>query len=112
MKSKECANCGSPWHYKTFCPMTKKKRPRQQSEKEQSYQAWKEEVARPAVIARDGNKCSCCNRPARPKEKLDLDHELGKGSHPELKRDINNLQLLCRFPCHRNKTDGKECVHA
>lgn len=81
------------------------------SANEAQYQIWKETVARPAIIARDGNKCSCCGRPAEAGEKLDLEHTLGKGSHPGLKRDLKNLTLMCRFPCHRNKTDGVECVH-
>lgn len=84
---------------------------RRMSAKEQEYQEWKENVARPAVIERDGNMCQCCGRPAYDGEKLDLDHVLGKGSHPELKRNLDNFQLLCRWPCHRNKTDNKECLH-
>lgn len=82
-----------------------------QSAKEKDYQIWKEDTARPAVIERDGNKCQCCRRPAHEGEKLDLDHIKSKGSHPELKRDINNLRLLCRWPCHRNRTDHIPCLH-
>ena len=89
--------------------ITTKKRPRQQSDKEKEYQLWKEETARPFVIERDGNHCACCGRLAHEGEKLDLDHILGKGSHPSLKRDLSNFELLCRFPCHRNKTDELPC---
>lgn len=85
-----------------------KKRPNKQSVKEQGYQAWLRETARPAVIARDGDVCNCCKRVHYPH---DLDHVLNKGSHPELKRDISNLQILGRFPCHRNKTDHIPCYH-
>lgn len=106
-----CKICGSEWHYQTFCPYKKNKRPKQQSDKELEYQEWKEQVARPAVIERDGNHCQCCLRPAYEEEKLDLDHKDGKGSHPKDKRNIKKLQLLCRFPCHRNKTDNKPCPH-
>lgn len=84
---------------------------KRQSTKELEYQAWKEGIARPTIIDRDGNKCQCCGRPAYPEELLDIDHIKSKGSHPELKRDINNMQLLCRFPCHRRKTDRLPCVH-
>lgn len=82
-----------------------------QSAKEIEYQIWKEEIARPYLIERDGNKCDCCNRRARYEEKLDIDHIKNKGSHPELKRRMDNLQLLCRFPCHFNKTNHIECQH-
>lgn len=108
---KECAVCGSPWHYKTFCPYNKKKRPKLQSDKELDYQEWKETVARPAIIRRDGNWCFCCGRPARPSERLDLEHTQPKGSHPELKRQLTNLRLFCRYPCHFNKTNHLECLH-
>lgn len=79
-----------------------------QTAKELEYQIWKEAIARPAVIERDGWGCQCpgvCWNLG-----TDLDHKLGKGSHPGMKRDIANLQLLCR-PCHNNKTDLKECLH-
>lgn len=106
-------------HYSTFCPfkpLTKnalkiRKRIKQQSDKEIEYQRWKEEVARPALIERDGNRCSCCSRPAYEEEKLDIEHTLNKGSHAGLKRDLNNMTLMCRFPCHFHKTNNKPCLH-
>lgn len=117
MKQPRCAYCGSLGHYATFCmvkpkkPIQRLRRPRQMSAKEVQYQVWKETVARPALIARDGNFCSCCGRHAEGGEKLDIEHTLGKGSHPGLKQDINNLTLMCRFPCHRAKTDRVQCNH-
>lgn len=105
-----CKHCGSKWHYSSMCPNIQKPIPRQ-SAKEISYQVWKETVARPFLTKRDGNSCHCCGRPAWEGEKLDIEHELGKGSHPELKKDLDNLRLFCRIPCHRNKTDGKPCLH-
>lgn len=84
---------------------------KQVSDKQAEYNRWLEAVARPYLIERDGNKCSCCTRPALEGEKLDIEHTLGKGSHPELKRDLNNLTLMCRIPCHNNKTDNKPCDH-
>lgn len=84
---------------------------RQRSKKKIAYDEWLKAVVRPFVIERDGNNCVCCGRAAYVDEKLDLDHIKGKGSHPELKRDLDNFQLLCRFPCHRNKTDRVECTH-
>lgn len=125
IKPKPCPECGSIWHSKMYhkprkpiairtslprptAPIKRGKRPKQQSDKEKEYQIWLKEVARPAVILRDGNRCNCCKM---PDNQLDLDHIAGKGSHPELRQSIDNLQLLCRWPCHRNKTDGIDCTH-
>jgi len=118
IKSNPCKTCQSTWHTKAFCPQNRTplkqstKRIKKQSTKELEYQEWKEGVARSYVIARDGNKCRCCWRPAHLGEKLDLNHIDSKGSAPSKKRDLENLELLCRWPCHRNYTDGKECLHA
>lgn len=87
------------------------KRIRRVSLKQAEFLVWIEQVARPAVIARDGNHCRCCKREAYPGEKLDLNHTEGKGAHPESKRDISKLELLCRWPCHRNFTDHIKCLH-
>lgn len=119
--SKVCTVCGKR-AYSDYCVTHKprkaiisKKRPRQQSDKEKEYQVWKETVARPALIGRDGNYCSCCGRPPysdiQHDEHFDIDHIKNKGSHVALKRDLANLQLLCRWPCHSLKTDGKSCLH-
>lgn len=67
---------------------------------------WIREVGRPAVIARDGEACVCCGTPYD----LTIDHIKTKGSRPDLKRDIDNLQLLC-YPCHRLRTDHLPCTH-
>jgi 5-methylcytosine-specific restriction endonuclease McrA len=104
--------------YGSFCIIHKPRKPlpaptrriKQQSAKEKQYQVYKESEMRPAVIARDGNNCYCCTRPAYPGEKLDLEHTLTKGSRPDLKRDIANIKLYCR-PCHNNKTDHRPCPH-
>lgn len=97
-----------PLAVKTTLPRSTK-RIKQQSDKEKQYQVYKETVIRPAVIERDGNACWCCHRPAYDSEKLDLEHTKTKGSRPDLKRDITQIRLYCRFPCHNNKTDGKPC---
>lgn len=110
VKRKPCKHCGKDNHFSFQCFKIKKPI-NKQSDKEKEYQNWKEGVARPYLILRDGNYCSCCKRPARAREKLDIEHTLTKGSRPDLKKDLNNLKLFCRIPCHRLKTDGKLCVH-
>lgn len=131
-KQPSCKYCGSLTHYSYACytqrkpivskaPKTnvrtsttvliRKKRIRQQSDKERAYQIWKETVVLPYLIERDGNKCACCKRPALANEKLDIEHTLTKGSRPDLKRDLDNLSLMCRWPCHFNKTNRIVCAH-
>lgn len=108
--NKICEICGTLGHSKYYCRSRKRKPIKKMSIKEMQYQAWKESTARPLVIDRDGIFCQCpggCTNLG-----TDLEHELGKGSHPELKRDINNLRLFCRYPCHDNKTNNRECIHA
>lgn len=96
--------------YGQYCIQHKpRKRIRQISDKQAEYHKWLEEVARPYLIEKFGNVCSCCMRTF--KTKLDIEHTKEVGSHAELKKDLNNMTLMCRFPCHRNKTDNKECLH-
>lgn len=131
MKNKPCKYCGSIFHFPFQCyqnpkrknsinsqnsqtirtKRTKIKPINKVSTKQSEYLKWREKVVRPFLIDRDGNICQCCKRPAYDNEKLDIDEIKGRGSHPELKRDLNNMQLLCRFPCHRLKTDNKKCNH-
>lgn len=112
-----CRVCGKR-AYSEYCVAHKPRkalrarvRPKKMSVKEKDYQEWKEAVARPYVVQRDNNECACCGRPAYPNEKLDLDHIKGKGSSPKDKRNLHNIQLLCR-PCHFNKTNHYRCEHA
>lgn len=110
-KEVHCSFCGSDKHYVTFCWRRKTKKIRPQSDREIEYQEWKETVARPYLIEEYGNYCHCCLRPAQENENLDIEHTKNKGSHPELKRDLKNMRLYCRYPCHRNKTDNRPCLH-
>lgn len=113
--ARHCLKCGKR-AYSDYCvqhkprkPIVTNKRIKQVSDKQAEYHLWLEEVARPYLIARDGNSCSCCTRPAYEGEKLDIEHTEGVGSHASLKRDLDNMTLMCRFPCHRNKTDNVQC---
>lgn len=108
--NKTCQVCGERGHSKFYC-RKRVYRVKQVSDKQTEYNIWLEDVARPALITRDGNICNCCKRKPSYEAKLDIDHVIGKGTRPDLKRNLDNLQLLCRFPCHRNKTDNKQCQH-
>lgn len=109
--ARHCIIC-SKRAYSDYCVQHKPRKPiNQVSDKQVIYHKWLEAEVRPFLIKRDGNQCSCCHRLAYKNEKLDIEHTLGVGSHANLKRDVNNMTLMCRFPCHRNKTDGIKCVH-
>lgn len=113
MKAPLCSICKGA-HYKTFClrapkkPIKVNKRPRRVSDKQAEYNEWRESVARPYLIDKYGDACSCCGQVHYPH---DIDEIKGRGSHPGLKRDLNNMQLLGRFPCHHLKTINQQCIH-
>jgi len=79
-----------------------KKRPIQRGKEFYRWQTFREEVAIPYLDATFGHKCVECGT----SDNLDVDHILGRGSHPSLKYDLLNLQYLCRTH-HSLKTDGK-----
>lgn len=112
----KCSVCGKR-AYSEYCvqhkprkPIRSYRRPKSVSARELDYQEWKESVARPYLISHYENRCACCDF-FFGTVKLDIDHIKNKGSHPELKRDLGNLQLLCR-QCHARKTDRVACPHA
>ena len=65
---------------------------------------FRDKVARPYLDNKFGHICSVegCNE----MRNLDVDHIKNRGSHPELRYNVNNMQYLCRAH-HREKTDGK-----
>lgn len=107
--AKTCTVCGKR-AYSDYCILHKPRKPiPPQSAKEIDYQEWKESVARPYLIDKYGNVCSCCGKDFGF-VKLDIEHTLTKGSRPDLKRNLDNMTLMCRW-CHSRKTDGKGCLH-
>jgi hypothetical protein len=44
-----------------------------------------------------GCRCQICNK---PDQKVGVFHIIGKGSHPRLRYNKENLLLCCWFPCH------------
>lgn len=63
------------------------------------YKSFRAKTAYPYLVATYGEKCAICGVTGLP---LDVDHKLKRGSHPELKYELTNLQLLCRA-CHDRK---------
>jgi hypothetical protein len=79
------------------------KRPKQIGKGTLKYNEWRDTVARPYLIATFGSRCviTGCSETTG----LDVDHIENRGSHPELKMTVSNVQLMCR-PHHRAKTDN------
>lgn len=112
-----CSNCGSQYHYQTFCtykrresiavntPLPRQTKPISKHGKHAKlWVTFRDKVAIPYLDKKYGHVCAQdgCNE----SEHLDVDHIKNRGSNPDKRYDIHNLQYLCR-PHHRAKTDGK-----
>lgn len=64
------------------------------------YDKWRDNVAIPYLDETFGRKCVDCDAT----EDLQVDHLLGRGSHPHLKMKLFNLQYLCPQH-HHDKTN-------
>lgn len=64
------------------------------------YSAWRDEIAIPFLDENFGHECASCGA----EEDLAVDHILNRGSRPDLKMDLTNVQWLCPI-CHSKKTD-------
>lgn len=102
IKNKPCKECGSVWHtgwvHKERKPMAKT-RMKAYGKQTTRYNQFRDTIARPYLIDKFGEKCAHCGRADLP---LDVDHIKKRGSNPELKYELSNLQLLCR-KCHNRK---------
>lgn len=103
---KACKWCGSQAHYQSFCFKRPKKaikvvaKIKKVGRRENEYRKWRDKVAIPYLDKAFGHKCADCGTT----ENLAVDHIKNRGSHPELKMKLFNVQWLCP-PCHRHKTD-------
>lgn len=115
IKPKPCKICSSPWHTPMFhkerkplprpmAPIKRDKRPKQRGKRSYELSDWVSGVARPYLIENYGEVCNVLG--CYQANALDVDHVVNKGSHPELRMFLGNVQFLCR-PHHREKTDGK-----
>jgi len=83
-------------------PIQAKKRMNPVGKQTRRYTAFRNNVAYPALVERDSERCAMCGKTNIP---LDVDHIKKRGSHPELKYELTNLQLLCRS-CHNAKDNS------
>jgi hypothetical protein len=63
---------------------------------------WK--TLRYKAIVMYGNKCMCCGRSPKDNITIHVDHIKPKSKFPNLKYDINNLQILCH-ECNEAKSN-------
>jgi len=101
---KLCTNCGSTYHYQTFCPYKKRKLIPKKGRETKLYETFRDKVAKPYLDKKFGHVCAVtwCGIT----EGLEVDHIKTRGSRPDLKFDVKNLRYLCG-PHHREVTDGK-----
>jgi 5-methylcytosine-specific restriction endonuclease McrA len=98
-----CVICGKR-AYSDHCVAHKPRKPlASRGKRTVAYEKWRDKVAKPFLDDYRGRKCAVWN--CKETEDLDVDHIKGRGSHPELKMELTNVQYLCRVH-HRLKTDG------
>lgn len=76
----------------------KPKRITRYGKKAMAYSEWRDEVARPYLVATYGNQCALCGAKDR---RLDVDHIAKRrmGGAPSRTMNLENVRLLCRT-CH------------
>lgn len=107
-----CKDCGTTFpRYNTLsticgrCALNRYSKPRQRIRRKGKrtieYEAWRRDVAVPYLDKTYGRKCSVLGCPET--EYLDVQHKQKRGSHPELKMELSNVEYLCR-PHHIEAT--------
>ena len=90
-------------------PLKRSQKPiKQRGKAAKQWDIFRDKVARPYLDTKYGMQCTDCGVYPPKKEygtyyRHDVDHVVGKGSHPELKFDVTNLAYRCRN-CHIAKT--------
>lgn len=103
--AKTCQKCGKRC-YGDFCFIHKpRKQIKQKGKQSIRYEEWRDNIAIPFLDKTYGRICNACKGARCGNRQLDVDHILNRGSHPQLKMSLDNVQYLGRFPCHSEKTD-------
>lgn len=101
--SRKCLVCGKR-AYSDYCFQHKpKKRIAQKGAKTEAYEEWRDNVAIPYLDRTTGRVCQACFGSRCRNRQLDVDHIKKRGSSPDLKMSLDNVQYLGRFPCHYEK---------
>lgn len=106
-ENKVCPICNILGHSRYYCRVRRPKRIPIKGRRTLEYEQWRDEVGIPHLDKTTGRICQACLGDRCGNRQLDVDHILNRGSHPELIKDVNNIQYLGREPCHRLKTEGK-----
>ena len=110
--SKSCQVCGRRC-YGELCFMHKPQKPikrisRHKPGKHTNKDKYHNKKFRDSKLNHEGYLvCECCGS----WNGSDADHTKSKGANPEVRYDDNFKQILCRFPCHYNKTNNIKCSH-
>lgn len=101
-----CSYCGKR-AYSDYCVQHKPRKPiRKRGKKTLEYEAWRDAVAKPYLDEHFGKICAACGGARCHNKLLDVDHIQNRGSSPQAKMDLGNVQYLGRFPCHYEKTNN------
>ena len=110
--SKPCIWCESLEHTSFYCkrkinkPIARStKRIKQKGRRTMEYEEWRDNVAKPYLDETFGHVCVTCGMGDYGMHTLDVEHKLNRGSHANLKMDLNNVQWMGNYPCHFNKTN-------
>lgn len=80
---------------------------KKRGKRSEAYEVWKKTIAIPYLDKKYGRVCAACKGVRCGNQQLDVDHIKNRGSHPQLRMDVKNVQYLGRFPCHFEKTIGE-----
>lgn len=101
--AKYCTICGKR-AYSDYCVTHKPRKPiTQRGKRTIEYETWRDTIARPFLDSL-GRQCAICGSI----NNLQIDHILNRGSRPDLKMSLSNVQYLCDGPpnwCHTKKTN-------
>lgn len=102
LPKKRCKHCGDPqpkhWPYQCRQNTKTKKTIKQVGKKTLTYNAWRDNIAKPYLISTFGYKCAMCGR---TNVRLDVDHiqKRRMGGAPSRTMNLANVRFLCR-DCH------------
>lgn len=87
---------------RTITPEPKPAKPTK-SKSDNFLRSWEWTELRYRVMQKYGRKCMCCGAsPSDGKTVINVDHIKPRHTHPELKLDFENLQVLCH-ECNKGK---------
>ena len=96
-----CKLCNSPYHYKTFCSMAKKKQPKKQGKAYDEWTITRNEWFKANASSSGYYYCHYCGKPMLMQEAT-LDHKQNRSNHKNLVHDFSNL-VPCCMPCNTLK---------